>query len=367
MTPLRRRRPLASRVASGGRSLAPLLAAALLAAACATEVPPLPPSPPSPDAAVPAVGEGLVIVLPPADLLAEAERDHLRRSVDRAIESALPDGVDAGVVTVLEPADTQAVVDAVERAVRRVGPGGTVCVLGAGVRERIAPVLALYPAARACMLHAAPLDDEPHLAVDVDLDGLGRALGAAARTFSQGGTVLVLHGEDPMLDRRWRAGVVAAVTEPAEDLVAGRAHTVRSAEEVLRLLEDQAALLAEGVVPGSPEALTSVDGIESALGPNGELLPPARVLPPVAVVVVDASAEAALLVAALAERDLPVVGPRSLLDGGVLAGDAVVLRWQVRWDLPLRRLLDAAITSGVRPEPVTEDVVTLELGPVSWG
>ena len=343
--------------------LAPVL---IVLSACAAEDPPPPPPPPSPDAAVPDVGEGLVVVLPPADLLGAEERNHLRRAVERAFAAALPDDVDPATVVMLEPADSSTVVDTVERAVRRVGPGGTVCVLGAGVRERIAQVLALYPATRVCLLPSESVEGDMQLTADVDLDALGRALGAAARTVTRGATVLVLDAGDPMLDRRWRAGIEASVLEPGEDRTSGRVHAVRTAEEALRLLDDQAALLAEGIVPGSPEALATVDAADATSGLDGEQLRPALALPPVAVVVLDASPQAALLIPSLAERDLPVVGPRSLLAADGVREDTVVLRWRVRWHLPLGALLDVVI-SGREPVPAVDDVLVLEAGPAGRG
>ena len=348
------------------RVLGLLASAVLLASACAAEEPADPPSPPAPDAAVPDVGEGLVVVLPPADLLAVEERDHLRRAVERAFAAALPDDVDPATVVMLEPADAAAVVDTVERAVRRVGPGGTVCVLGAGVRERIAPMLALYPATRACLLPATPVEGDAHLSADVDLDALGRSLGAAARAAARGGTVLVLDADDPMLDRRWRSGVAAAVLEPGEDPTPGRVHVVRTAEEALRMLDEQAALLEGGIVPGSPEALATIDVEDPAAGLDGEPLPPALALSPVSAVVLDASLEAALLLPVLAERDLPVVGPRSLLVADGVREDTVVLRWRVRWHLPLGVLLDVVVSGG-EPAPLVDEVLVLEAGPAGRG
>ena len=345
-----------------------LVPVVLLVAACSSEGPAAPPAspPPTPDAAVPAVGEGLVVVLPPAALLAAEERDHVRRAVERAFAAVLPDDVDPETVVMLEPADASALVDTVERAVRRVGPGGTVCVIGSGARERIAPVLALYPAARACLLPAPTLEDDVHLSADVDVEWLGRALGTAARTAARGGTVLVIDAGDPLLDRRWRSGISAAVLEVGEDRTPGRVHVVRSAEEALRLLDDQAALVAAGLVPGSPEAIATIDDAGAASELAGELRDPAAGLPPVAVVVLDASPEAALLVPALAERALPVVGPRSLLSAEASREDTVVLRWRVRWHVPLSSLLDVVVHGGRTPFG-DDEVLVLEPGPAGRG
>lgn len=348
------------------RPLTLLLSAALLATACATDEPPASPPPPTPDAAVPAVGAGLVVVLPPSDGLAPVERHDLRRAVERAVVAVLPEDGGLGTVVVLEPADASAVVDTVERAVRRVGPGGTVCVVGAGVRERIAPVLALYPATRACLLPAPPLEGDGHLALDVDLEHLGRELGVAARAVAGQGTVVVLDAGDALLDRRWRIGVSSGVLDPDVLGSPGRIHTVRSAEDLLRLLDDQAALIDDGIVPGSPEALDATDGLDALLGLDVDPVPPALALPPVAVVVLDASQEAARAVGPLAERGLRVIGPRTLLDADAIGDEMVVARWHVRWQLPLAALLDAVLT-GEGPPPTIEDVVVVAPGPAGRG
>lgn len=334
------------------RPLTLLLPAVMLVAACAAEEPPAPTPRPKPDAAVPAVGAGLAVVLPPSDRLAAPERDHVRQAVERALAAVLPEDVDPATVVVLEPSDASAVVESVELAVRRVGPGGSVCVLGTGVRERIAPVLALYPATRACLLPASPLEGDRHLALDVDLEGLGRELGVAARTAAGSGTVLVLDAGDPMLDRRWRVGIGSGVLDPEGVGAPGRVHVVRSAEELLRFLDDQAALIDGGIVPGSPEAFDPTDEEDPLLGPDSS--PPALALAPVSVVVLDGSPAAALVLGTLAERGLRVIGPSAVLGGGAIGEDAigedaVVVRWHVRWHLPLAALLDAVISGEASP------------------
>ena len=280
--------------------------------------------------------------------------------------AVLPGDVDPAAVVVLEPADTSAVIDTVERAVRRVGPGGTVCVIGADVRERIAPVFALYPATRACLLPAPSLEGDDQLTLDVDLERLGRELGIAARDVAGQGTVLVLDAGDAMLDRRWRIGVASGVLGPDGIRAPDRIHTVRSAEDLLRLLDDQAALIDDGIVPGSPEALDTADEADGLLGLDIDAVPPALALRPVSVVVLDGSPEAALVLGPLGERGLRVIGPRTLLEGDAIGDDAVVARWHVRWHLPLTTLLDAVITGEASPRTFDE-VFVVALGPAGRG
>jgi len=312
---------------------------------------------------------GLAIVLPPADGLADAERARVRLLVDRALDTS---ALGASGVLVIEPADAEALVDTVELAVRRVGARGTVCVLGADLGARLAPTLALYPATRGCLVPIhTPAEDavravlgpdgslRPLLVADVDLDRLGRELGAAARAAAGDGTVLVLDGGDVMLDRRWRSGVEAGALVPPG--ASGAVVVLTTATEVLALIDEQAALIASGVIPGGPEALRGAQAPSGVELPEREDLPVALTLPPVTVVVLDAGPQAALLAAPLAERGMLVVGPRSLLPAdGSDAG--VVARWRVRWDVSLTALL-RAVGTGPQVATATEDVIVLEPGP----
>lgn len=313
-----------------------------------------------------------IIVLPPADRLADAERDRVRMLVERVASETLPG---ESVPIVLAPATVDAFAGTVESAVRRVGPSGTVCLMGAEMAAVAAEMVALYPATRICRLPAADgvtgADERTAsatpLQIDVDLARLGQELGAAARAAALAAdaddtTVLVLAGGDAMLDRRWSDGVVAGA--------AGSVHVVRRASEALALLDAQAESLAAGVVPGGPDVFAAdpsgpLAGLSDHDGP-----PLPLALPPVTAVVLDASPEAALLIGALLERGLLVVGPRSLLNGELdgSSEDTMVLRWRVRWDLPLAALLrrvGTADASGDAPtgsDPVWEDVVVLEPG-----
>jgi hypothetical protein len=64
----------------------------------------------------------------------------------------------------------------------------------------------------------------------------------------------------------------------------------------------------------------------------------------------------------LAERGVRVVAPRSLLLDAGEPEDAVVLRWRVRWDIPLALLLRRLGGSG-GATIAGEDVIVLEPGP----
>jgi hypothetical protein len=213
-----------------------------------------------------------------------------------------------------------------------------------------------------CLLPVSGPDRDGLLAADVDLEQVGRELGVAARAAAGDGSVLVLAGGDAMLDRRWRTGLEAAANGPS-GVLAGRValHTVGTAAELLALLDEQAVLIEQGVVPGSREALGG-DADGGLLDPPFDVRSPSRALPPVAVVVLDASREAQLLVGPLAERGVRVIAPRSLLLAAGAPEDGVVLRWRIRWDVPLAELVRRG-TSGEGPPPAGGDALVLEPGP----
>jgi len=296
----------------------------------------------------------VVLMLPPADRLAPAERTRVRMLVERALDEVIVTGARP---VLLEPATTDALRGAVETAARR---ADTICVLGGDGRAALDAALALYTSRTGCMLPLAG-DAGRLLGVDVDLDAVGRELGSVARSVTEEGTVLVLDGRDGMLDRRWAAGVLAAAS--------GAHHVVGSASELLQLLDDQAAAIASGVVPGSTAALT---GPGAGAGfPDREDVPLALALPPVGIVVLDASVEAMKVVSELLEREVRVIGPRSLLLDHPDA-TSIVLRWRVRWDVPLvallRRALDGDTSSGAQDSAPTwtmADVLALEPGPAA--
>jgi len=333
-----------------------LVALSLFASACSGRDGSLPGAGPA-EVSVPGDSAGprsVVIVLPPADRMAPAERVRVRMLVDRALDETIVTGVRP---TLLEPTSTDALEAAVESAVRR---AETVCVLGGDGRAALGAALALYPSRTGCML---PLAGEGSglLVADVDLDLVGREIGAIARASAGEGTVLVLDGRDGMLDRRWASGVLAGAQ--------GAHQTVASAGELLQLLDDQAAAIASGVVPGSLQALAGSGSGATAEFPDREDVPIALALPPVEVVVLDGSAEAALVVVALLEREVRVIAPRSILVDH--PDDAsIVLRWRVRWDIPLtallRRVLDGATSTAAQDDAsgwTMADVLALELGP----
>lgn len=319
-------------------------------------------------------GGALAVVLPAADGLAPAESVRVRLLVEQALADAAPP---VPGPFVLDPATRDTFPSAVELAARRVGPGGTVCVLGGAGPAALDAALARYPGVRGCLLPAperqatsapdAPEPDAPEpdaavtaqLAVAVDLGALGRALGLAARAAAGDGGVVVLAGDDAMLDRRWRAGVVEAARidgpEPAGT------HVVTRAEALLALLDAQDALLAAGTVPGDPLSEDEIASGESVPGGAPSAAPIARTLPPVAVVVLDGSPEAAALVDPLAERGVAVVGPTSLLPAGDGVAPGAVLRWHVRWDVALRTLL-RRVGGEDAPTPSSDDLLVLEPG-----
>lgn len=317
----------------------------------------------APDAAVPvtsepAGGRDLVIVLPPADGFADAERTRLRRLVERVVDRSDVDGA----VSVLEPATSSSLADALDIAARRVGGEGTVCMLGARGRAALGVVLARYPAVGTCVVPGpAPtgIPAERVVEEDVDLVTLGRELGLAARAAAGDGAVLLLDGGDGMLDVRLRRGVEEAVLGAPR----GSGPTlgvVATAEEAVRLLDGQAAMDDDDAVSGEPDRSDpgSVGGV-----PSGDLPPTARSLRPVTVVILDASPESAALAPALAERGLRVVVPTVLLEAGLVAPAEVVLHWSIRWDMPLASAL--ARRTGASDATVTRDPVMLLPGPAA--
>jgi len=175
--------------------------------------------------------------------------------------------------------------------------------------------------------------------------------------------VLVLEGGDGMLDRRWALGVLAGAPGPQ--------HVVVSAEDLLQLLTAQDDVIAEGLVPGSPEAVAGYRPDPPVDLPDGDDVPVAVRLPPVAVVVLDGSPSAAALVDELLDRGIGVVAPRSLLlDRPDHPG--VVLRWRIRWDQPLtlllRRILVGDGNGGGEGDGAADgedDVLVLEPGPAA--
>ncbi len=361
-----------------------------LAACTAPDAPDTPaePAAPSVERTAPSGVGPVLLVLPPADELAPAARAALRAQVDDAVATA---GTD---VTVLEPATRAALPATVELAARRAaaagavpgGAPGTVCVLGGRQTAALASALARYPAATGCRTPAAAsADADPAaatsadgggdgalaadaatgaLAVDVDLGRLGRALGVAARAAAGGGGVVVLDAGDPLLDRRWRDGVLDGAREPLTGTA--RTHVATGAAEVVALLDAQAALRAAGITPGSPRTAEELAEGRAGAAPDGAPTGApsgasvARTLPPVGAVVLDASVDAAVLADVLADRGIAVAGPAALLATADPAAD-VVLRTAVRWERPLGVLLARAVGADAAA-PDVDDVLRLTPG-----
>ena len=361
-----------------------------LAACTAPDAPDTPaePAAPSVERTAPSGVGPVLLVLPPADELAPAARAALRAQVDDAVATV---GTD---VRVLEPATRAALPATVELAARRAaaagavpgGAPGTVCVLGGRQTAALASALARYPAATGCRTPAAAsADADPAaatsadgggdgalaadaatdaLAVDVDLGRLGRALGVAARAAAGGGGVVVLDAGDPLLDRRWRDGVLDGAREPLTGTA--RTHVATGAAEVVALLDAQAALRAAGITPGSPRTAEELAEGRAGAAPDGAPTGApsgasvARTLPPVGAVVLDASVDAAVLVDVLADRGIAVAGPAALLATADPAVD-VVLRTTVRWERPLRVLLARAVGADAAA-PDVDDVLRLTPG-----
>ena len=318
-----------------------------------------------PDAAAPATPEPtggrrdvIVIVLPSADGLADAERVRLRRLVERLVDRTDADAT----VSVLEPTTAASLADTLDIAVRRVSGEGTVCVLGARGRPALGAVLARYPAVGTCVVPGpAPsgITADRVVEEDVDLVALGRELGLAARAAAGDGAVLLLDGGDGLLDVRLRRGVEEAVL----GATGGSGPTlgvVATAVEAVTLLDEQAAMGDDDAVPGESDP---VDPEGRGGIPPGDLPPTARSLRPVTVVILDASPESAALVPSLAERGLRVVAPTVLLDADLVAPAQVVLHWSVRWDVPLSAAL--ARSTGAPDAAVTRDPVVLVPGPAA--
>lgn len=300
----------------------------------------------------------LTLVLPATDRLAPAERARVRLLVDRVLDEVFTAGQRPRL---LEPANSDALHDVVEMAVRRTN---TVCVLGRDGQAALAAALALYPSRAGCVLPLASGSGARLLAGDVDLEEIGRALGALARAAADDGAVVVLDGGDGMLDRRWAVGVLTGASDAG---AIGAQHVVRSAAELIALLDDQAASIAAGIVPGSPEARQGPDrGLGAGLTDLDDL-PVALMLPPVRVVVLDASTDAATLVDIILDRDVRLLAPRSLLvDHANHPG--VVMNWRVRWDVPLGLLLRRVIDGdrpGISDQASSLDLLVTEAGPAA--
>lgn len=323
--------------------------------------------PPAPE--LPVAGGGIIIlVLPPSDGLAPPERRRVRALAERAVR----EHVGLGGWQALEPATSTALADTLAIAVRRAGVDGTVCLVGARGRTVLVPLLARYPAARVCLVPGSSPSglSEPRAAIgDVDLLRLAQDVGAAARAAAGDGAVLLLDGGDPMLDVRWRQGIEEGVLGAA-GAVGPSLGIVTTAAEAVDLLDAQAALIADGVVPGTPEATSPDDAVGDGSAtrdglPSDGRFHDARTLRSITVVVLDAGTEAARLAPLLAERGIRVVAPTSLLRSGDVAPEDVVLHWSVRWDVALAAAIAPEDADG--PPPSGTDRVDLQPGLAAAG
>jgi hypothetical protein len=261
------------------------------------------------DAATSARPGEFVLVLAAFERLDAAEQARLRIAAGRALTGAVEDGRPTRIVQVAEP---EALDDVVETAARE---AAIVCVLGARARDALAAALLSYPQTVGCVL---PDDGDgdgegaPLLTADVDLTALGLELGRTARAAAGQGTVILLWGQDAMLDARWIRGLQAGAD-------GGPKQTVMSAQELEAALDEA----------------TSTAVSASTLARSDR-----------PVVVLDASRLSGELVGPLLARGVAVVAPRSILSAVPPQDlEAVVLRWRIRWDIPLLPLLREALLS----------------------
>jgi len=281
----------------------------------------------------------LVLVLAAFEQLDAAEQARLRIAAGRALTEAVAEGRPARIVQV---AEAEALDDVVEEAARE---AAIVCVLGARARDALAAARSLYPQTVGCVL---PDDGvgPALLTADVDLAALGLELGQAARAAAGQGTVIILWGQDAMLDARWIRGLQTGTD-------GGPKQMVMSAQELEAVLRDAQTLAARTSSPGRTDR---------------------------PVVVLDASRLGGELVGPLLANGVAVVAPRSILSSVPPQDlESVVLRWRIRWDVPLIPLLRQALVTAatgpaweVRNEvgnaaaaiaPPRESAVILEPGP----
>jgi hypothetical protein len=319
------------RVARGRAGVAAALVAALVLVGCAVSGDVGEAGPASPVAPVdvppPLPGE-LVLVLPPLEGLDPLEHARVRAGAVRALEEVLGTSRPARIVSA---PTVGSVGEVVEQAARS---ADVVCVLGSAARASLESALLLYPRTIGCGL-PAPTDGTIVLGVELDLAELGSQIGRAARAAAGTREVLVLSGGDALHGSNWAAGVSAgAAGGPVRIL--GSPDAVR--EELLR---------ARGSTAGGAGQSRSTVGV----------------------VVLDASPGAADLARELLEQRVLLVAPRAFVAD---APDvtSLVLRWRVRWDLPLTGLLRRAIAAadGVPPVVVpgpaaTDGAFALEEGP----
>jgi hypothetical protein len=292
------------------------------------------PAPSASEQAAPPTPRELVVVLPPIGSLDELEQARVRAGVARAVDEVL--GASRPFRIVSAPT-LSSLGDVVEQAARG---ADVVCVLGPQARASLEAALVLYPQTVACALPSPDDDGSAVLGTDIDLEALGLQLGRTARAAAGAREVLVLAGGDPLHGVGWVAGVRAGA--------AGGPVRVLGAVDDLR------------------------DELAQAIGGQGDDDPgpgPPSSRGRVGVVVLDASPGAAQLARELLEAGVLVIAPRAfVVDAPDVA--SLVLRWRVRWDLPLAGLLRRAIAAAdgtppaVVPGPGPSDgPFVLEEGP----
>ncbi len=282
---------------------------------------------------VPLPGE-LVVVLPPIDRLDPLEHARVRAGTARAVDEVLGSSRPYRIVSA---PTLSSIGDVVEQAARS---ADIVCVLGHEARPSLEAALQLYPRTVGCGLPAAA-DGGVVIGAELDLQELGLQLGRAARAAAGAKDVLVLSGGNALHGVAWLAGVTAGADGGS-----------------VRVATSPADLRAELERAGGGEGVADEPDL-GARPVRGE----------VGVVVLDASPGAAELAVELLERGVLLVAPRAFVaDAPDIA--SLVLRWRVRWDLPLTGLLRRAVASAEGTAPPTiaapgasDTVFALEEGP----
>lgn len=314
----------------------PLLAAALVLAACAGAGPDgagddglggvgsagagstagaAAPSDPSPG---PGAGTGvggidgpLALVLPAASTLHPRAHAELVTAADLALTAAAADG---GTRRVVLPR-TDALPDVLAALAPEVG---ALCAVGVGAVPALGAVRARWAALPACATPGAQ-DAGGVTVAPVDVAGLGARLGRIARAAAGSRTVVVLATGDPLLGADWAAAVAGG-----------------AGAGPVRVLGDVAGLGAEDLAGGE------VGAVVLDAGPGAAA----------ALTALDGTAVLLVLPAALATDD---DGPDP---GRVLA------RYRVRWDVVLAPLLRRVRGADATAVPVTE-VVEVVTGPAA--
>ena len=276
----------------------------------------------------------LVVVLPPLDRLDPLEHARVRAGTARAVDEVLGSTRPFRIVSA---PTLSSLGDVVEQAARS---ADIVCVLGHDARPTLEAAQLLYPRMVGCGLPVS-VDGGAVIGVDLDLQELGLHLGRTARAAAGTREVLVLSGGDALHGGAWVAGVGAGAA-------GGPVRILASAGDLRAELERDGA--GTRVVEDPDVGARSV---RSEVG----------------VVVLDASPGAAELALELLERGVLLIAPRAFVADAPDTA-SLVLRWRVRWDLPLTGLLRRAVAAaeGTSPPAVAgsgpnDAVFALEDGP----